>query len=144
MPEKKTKSPARPASRRYLVRIAATMLFYLGTLALAEFMIEQCGVTGFAAGFFASLPGLGFAGVFWIFGALIIEETDEFYRMLYVRQGLIATGITMTAAAVWGFLENYFIIEHIPAFWWPTLWCFGIGIGAISNKIKYGTYGEIR
>ena len=64
--------------------------------------------------------------------------------MLYVRQGLIATGITMTAAAVWGFLENYFIIDHIEAFWWPTLWCFGIGIGAISNKIKYGTFGEIR
>ena len=90
------------------------------------------------------LPGLSFAGVFWIFGALILEEEDEFYRLLYVRQGLIATGVSFTLAAVWGFLETYEQVEAVAAFWWPTLWCVGIGIGAIANKVKYGTYGEIR
>lgn len=132
------------ASHRYLTRMALVMAFYLLTLFLAENMIEERGVTGPLAAFLALLPGLSFAGVVWIFGGLIIEEQDEFYRMLYVRQGLIATAISFTLAAVWGFLETYNIVEPVAAFWWPTIWCFGLGIGAIFNKIKYGTYGEIR
>lgn len=132
------------ASHRYLVRMALTMAFYLITLFLAEHFIEDRGVVGWLAAFLAFLPGLSFAGIIWIFGGLIVEEQDEFFRMLYVRQGLIATGISFTLAAVWGFLETYNIVEPVAAFWWPTIWCFGIGIGAISNKLKYGTYGEIR
>lgn len=132
------------ASHRYLARMAITMAFYLITLFLAEHLIEDRGVTGWPAALLASLPGLSFAGVIWVFGALIIEEQDEFFRMLYVRQGLIATAISFTLAAVWGFLETYKIVDPVAAFWWPTIWCFGLGIGAIFNKLKYGTYGEIR
>ncbi|KEO85671.1 hypothetical protein EH30_14245 [Erythrobacter sp. JL475] len=132
------------ASHRYLARMAITMAFYLITLFLAEHLIEDRGVTGWPAALLASLPGLSFAGVIWVFGALIIEEQDEFFRMLYVRQGLIATAISFTLAAIWGFLETYKIVDPVAAFWWPTIWCFGLGIGAIFNKLKYGTYGEIR
>lgn len=132
------------ASQRYLARMAIVMAFYLLTLFLAENLIEDRGLTGPLAVIVALLPGLSFAGVIWIFGGLIVEEKDEFFRMLYVRQGLIATAISFTLAAVWGFLETYNIVEPVAAFWWPTIWCFGLGIGAIFNKIKYGTYGEIR
>ena len=129
------------ATHRYLWRIAGTMVFYLGSLFLAEYVIEDLLVTGPIAAICAALPGLAFAGMFWFFAALIVEEKDEFFRLLYVRQGLIATGITLTAAAVWGFLERYFIVEHLEAFWWPTIWCFGLGIGAIFNKLKYDAFG---
>ncbi len=132
------------ASRRYLGRIALLMVFYLATLFLAEYLIEDRGVTGAPAALVAFLPGLSFAGVIWVFGGLIVEEQDEFFRMLYVRQGLIATGISFTLAAIWGFLETYHVVEHVAAFWWPTIWCFGIGIGAVANKVTYGTYGECR
>ena len=136
------KRPPKPSTRRYLRRLAATMALYLGSLFLAEYVIEDLLITGPIAAICAALPGLAFAGVFWIFAALIVEEKDEFYRLLYVRQGLIATGITLTAAAIWGFLERYAILPHVEAFWWPTIWCFGLGIGAIFNKIKYDTFGE--
>ncbi len=132
------------ASQRYMARMAIVMAFYLLTLFLAENLIEDRGLEGPLAVLIALLPGLSFAGVIWIFGGLIVEEKDEFYRMLYVRQSLIATAISFTLAAVWGFLETYKIVEPVAAFWWPTMWCFGLGIGAIFNKIKYGTYGEIR
>jgi hypothetical protein len=132
------------AAHLYLTRMAITMAFYLITLFLAEHFIEERGVTGPLAAGLALLPGLSFAGVIWVFGALIVEEEDEFFRMLYVRQGLIATGIAFTLAAIWGFLETYDIVEAVAAYWWPTIWCFGIAIGAIANKIKYDTFGEIR
>ena len=138
-----TKENAR-ATHRYLLRMALTMAFYLITLLMAEHFIEDQGLTGPLAVLIALLPGLSFAGVIWVFGGLIVEETDEFYRMLYVRQGLIATAISFTLAAVWGFLETYNIVEPVAAFWWPTIWCFGLGIGAVFNKVKYGVFGEIR
>ena len=138
-----TKENAR-ASHRYLLRLALTMAFYLITLAIAEHFIDGEGLTGPLAVILALLPGLSFAGVIWVFGGLIVEETDEFYRMLYIRQGLIATAISFTLAAVWGFLETYGQVEPVAAFWWPTIWCFGLGIGAVFNKLKFGTYGEIR
>ena len=136
------KRPPKPSTRRYLWRLAATMALYLASLFLAEYVIEDLLIPGPIAAICAALPGLAFAGVFWIFAALIVEEKDEFYRLLYVRQGLIATGITLTAAAIWGVLERYAILPHVEAFWWPTIWCFGLGIGAIFNKIKYDTFGE--
>lgn len=132
------------ATQRYLARMAIVMAFYLLTLFLAENLIEDRGLEGPLAVVVALLPGLSFAGVIWIFGGLIVEEQDEFYRMLYVRQGLIATAISFTLAAVWGFLETYGQVEPVAAFWWPIMWCAGLGVGAIFNKIKYGTYGEIR
>lgn len=132
------------ASQRYLTRMALVMAFYLLTLFVAENQIDDRGLTGPLAALLALLPGLSFAGVIWIFGALIVEEQDEFFRLLYVRQGLIATGVSFTLAAVWGYLETYRIVDPVVAYWWPTIWCFGIAIGGVANKIKYGTFGEMR
>lgn len=133
-----------PELRRYLWRIVAAMVLYLGSLAACEWLIEDRGLSGPAAYALAALPGLAFAAVPWIFTRLIVEERDEFFRMLYVRQVLVASGLTLTAAAVWGFLETYTPVPHISAFWWPTLWCAGLGVGAIYNKITLGTFGECR
>lgn len=132
------------AAHRYLARLAVVMAFYLVTLFLAEHWIDNEGLSGPLAFALALLPGLSFAGVVLIFGGLIVEEQDEFYRMLYVRQSLIATAISFTLAAVWGFLETYGQVEPVAAFWWPTIWCFGLAIGGVFNKLKYGTFGEMR
>ena len=63
-------------------------------------------------------------------------------RLLYVRQVMVATGLTLTAAAVWGFLETYTPVAPIKAFWWPTLWCVGLGVGGIFNKLTMGSWGQ--
>ncbi|MEL1249128.1 hypothetical protein [Aurantiacibacter gilvus] len=133
---------AKPEKLRYLVRISIALAIYLGSLFAAEILIEDRGMTGWPAYVLAALPGLSFAAIFWIFVRLIVEERDEFFRMLYVRQMMVATGLALTAAAIWGFLETYLPVPHIRAFWWPTIWCFGLGIGAIYNKITMGSFGE--
>ncbi|VVS99950.1 hypothetical protein [Erythrobacter sp. EC-HK427] len=134
----------KPEKRRYLVRMAMAMALYLTSLFAAEVLIEERGLSGWPAYMLAALPGLAFAAVFWIFVRLIVEERDEFFRMLYVRQMMVATGLTLTAAAVWGFMETYLPVPHLAAFWWPTIWCFGTGVGAVYNKITMGSYGECR
>ncbi len=132
----------KPEARRYLLRVALAMVIYLASLFAAEILIEDQGMSGLPAYLLAALPGISFAAVFWIFARLIIEERDEFLRLLYVRQVMVATGIALTAAAVWGFLETYLPVPHVAAFWWPTIWFFGIGVGAFYNKMTMGSAGE--
>lgn len=131
-----------PPQRRYVQRLALAMAIYLGSLFLAEYLIEDRGLTGPGAYALAAIPGLCVASIFWIVGRLIIEQTDEFLRMLLVRQSLIATGLAFTAAAVWGFLEEYLLVAHVSAYWWPVWWCFGLGVGAAVNRATHGTWGN--
>ena len=83
----------KPEVRRYLLRLAIAMAIYIGSLFAAEILIEDGGLSGPPAYALAALPGLAFAAVPWIFTRLIIEERDEFQRLLYVRQVMVAPGV---------------------------------------------------
>ena len=128
----------RLAQRRYVVRVAVSMAAYLITLALAIRLVRDGTLVGPLAWTLAFLPGLSVAGVFWAVGRLLIEETDEFVRMLLVRQVLIATAITLSAATVYGFLENFGLVGHIDAFYIAILWFVGLGVGALVNRLTLG------
>ena len=130
-----------PANRRYAWRMAAAMSGYLVTLFAAEILIEDRGLTGPAAWLLALLPGLCVAAVFWALGRLLIEEQDEYRRMLLVRQILVATGITMMVATIYGFLEMYRLVPHVDAFYLTWLFFIGLGVGAIVNKFTLGDSG---
>lgn len=122
-----------PAARRYARRLFVAMAAYLVTLALAVAFVRDGGVTGPLAWLLALLPGLCVASVFWAFGRLLVEETDEYQRMLLVRQSLIATGFTLTIATLWGFLEMFGLVPHVDVFYLVVLWFLGLGIGSCYN-----------
>jgi hypothetical protein len=130
-----------PAHRRYVVRVFIAMVGYVATLFLAEYLIDDRGVTGPLAWLVALLPGLCVASVFWAIGRLLIEETDEYLRSLLVRQMLVATGLTMVVATIYGFLENYGLVGHIDAFYLTVLFFVGLGIGSIVNRLTLGDGG---
>ena len=135
-------SHQRSAQRRYVIRIAISMAAYLVTLALAIRLVRDGTLVGPLAWALAFLPGLSVAAVFWAVGRLLIEETDEFVRMLLVRQVLIATAITLSAATVYGFLENFGLVGHIDAFYIAILWFVGLGVGALVNRLTLGASGS--
>lgn len=133
----------REAQRRYTKRVALFTSLYL--LALAVMTIADKNGVGLQAVrvVLATLPGLAIIGVFWAIGRLIVEERDEFLRMLTIRQSLIATALALSAASVWGFLETADIVVHLDAYWWAVVWFGGIGVGAVMNRMKYGSWGAM-
>lgn len=131
----------KPAMRRHLISIAGSMIIYGISLTAAEVLVERGGLTGPAAWAIAATPGLCVGALVFFFARLVIEEQDEFIRLLYVRQGAVATVVSLTIAGVWGFLERYVGLPAIEAFWWPTIWCFAMPLGMIYNKITMGTVG---
>jgi hypothetical protein len=58
--------------------------------------------------------------------------------MLLVRQTLWASGFALSAATIWGFLESFELVDHVPVYWVSALWFLGLGIGALINRLTIG------
>ncbi len=124
-----------PAQRRYsrsvLLLSAAYAVILFGTVG---FFHHHPGIADPRAYAIAALPALPIVGVIAAIGRYMIEEADEYLRMLRVRQALVATGITLGLATVWGFVEDAGLAPHVPAYHVAVLWFAGFGVGACVNK----------
>jgi hypothetical protein len=72
-------------------------------------------------------------------GRYLVDEQDEYVRMLTVRQTLWATGFALSIATVWGFLESFDMVGHIESYYVATLWFGGLGFGSLMNRLTLGT-----
>ena len=131
-----------PAMRNYLIRLAVLMTIYLVTLLAAVTAFKTLNISGIAAYALAVLPALPIIGVFWAVMRLLVEETDEFIRMMQVRQSLVATGFCLTVMTVWEFLQNFDLVPPgNGGFGAAFFWFMGLGVGALYNKLTLGTAG---
>jgi len=129
------------AQARYVKRVALFTSLYLVAVASLSFFGDDAGPQALRV-LLALLPGLAIIGVFWAIGRLMVEEEDEFLRMLTVRQSLVATAVALSAASIWGFLESADLVPHLDAWWWATAWFFGLFVGALVNRVQHGTWGS--
>jgi hypothetical protein len=131
-----------PAIRRYLIRLAVMMTVYVVALLVAVTAFKSDAVTGIAAYALAIAPALPIIGVFWAVMRFLVEEPDEFIRMLLVRQSLVATGFCLTVMTVWEFLQNFDLVpQGNGGFGAAFFWFIGLFVGAIYNKLTLGTAG---
>jgi hypothetical protein len=119
--------------RRYLLRLLVAMTGYTITLGMAVALVRDGNLSGPLAWLLALLPGLCVVGVFWAYARLLIEEKDEYLRMLLVRQSLIATAFTLSIATMWGFLATFGQAPAMGTFYIAALWFVGLGIGQAWN-----------
>ena len=128
--------PSTPAQRRYtrgvLLLSVAYALILFGTVG---FFRNHPGIADPSAYVIAALPALPIVGIVAAVGRYMVEERDEYLRMLMVRQALIATAITLAVATVWGFVEDAGLAPHVPAFYAAVLWFAGFGVGACANRL---------
>ncbi len=61
--------------------------------------------------------------------------------MLMVRQILWASGLTLSIATAWGFLDNFRLVGHADGYWLIAIWFAGLGLGGIVNKLTLGDGG---
>lgn len=121
------------ADRRYLGRVMLLTLLYLGAMFAASRLIRSGQVEGWPAYLLAVLPGLLLAATFVALGRMIVEEKDEYRRMLLVRQTLIATGFTLSAITIWGHMELFGFVPRFDAIYIMVLWAVGLVLGSLYN-----------
>ncbi len=131
-----------PAIRMYLIRLFVLMSLYLIMLLAAVTAFKSHSVSGVPAYALAIAPALPIIGVFWAVMRLLIEEPDEFVKLMHVRQCLIATGFCLTVMTIWEFLQNF---DLVPAgnggFGAAFFWFMGLGVGALYNWWTVGRDG---
>ena len=131
-----------PAQKRYTHRVLTLMTAYAALLVLANLLFERTEPTGAAAWGIALLPALPVIGVFFVIGRLLVELSDEYVRMLMVRQTLVATATMLALATAYGFLEDFGLTPHLPAYYAAVLWFAGLGVGGCLNAFLERDRGE--
>jgi hypothetical protein len=134
--------PPSSPRRRYRRRIGNSTAIYVASLLAAKYLISRDLVEGPVVWILGLIPGLAVVGIFYAIAMLIIEQKDEFIRMLIVRQTLIGTAVALSISTVWGFLENFGLVAHVDSYWVAIIWFFGFGLGGFINRISHGTWGD--
>lgn len=130
-----------PAYRRYLRRMAGSAVLYIAAIMLAVRVLHHHAALGPLTVGVALLPGLAVLGMIWGFARLLLELDDEFLRMLEIRKALVATGLTLAVASVWGLLEIFTDVSRLDVFWIFPIWAMGLVVGGIVNKLTVGVGG---
>ncbi|MEH3099733.1 hypothetical protein [Sphingomonas adhaesiva] len=124
------------ARRRYNRDILIASAVYGASLILGSIWFrDHPGNSGVLAFLAALVPGLSIVAIFGVIGRYLVEEHDEYQRMLRIRQALIASAVALGLSTLWGFLENYGLAPHLAVFWVAVIWFAGFAIGALINRV---------
>ena len=111
------------------------MLAYAAILMIVVYGFNRHLLSGTPAYVAAILPALPIIGVFGAIGRYLVEEADEYVRMLTIRQTLYASGFALSIATIWGFLEAFDLVDHIESYYVAVLWFAGLGFGSCMNAL---------
>jgi hypothetical protein len=126
------------AWKRYNWRVIWLSLLYGIALVGAVYGFKHHLLSGGAAYVAAVLPALPIIGIFAAIGRYLVEEQDEYVRMLMVRQTLWASGFALSLATAWGFLESFELVGHVDAYYIAVAWFAGLGLGGCINRFTLG------
>ena len=115
------------AHKRYVVRTMAFMSGYAVVNVAAIFGAFDDIASPVAAWGLALTVSAPVVGQIWATSSLM-RESDEFVRAVVAKQFILASGLAMAVASVWGFGESYAAAPHLPAWLiYPLFWgCFGV------------------
>lgn len=130
-----------PAWKRYNWRVLWLSLVYVLFLLSAVYGFKHRLFSGPLAYAVAILPALPIIGIIGAIGRYLVEERDEYVRMLMVRQTLWASGFSLSAATIWGFLESFGLIGRVDGYYVVIAWFLGLGVGGVVNKLTLGDGG---
>ena len=104
---------ATPAGRRYAARLMASMAVYAAIFFSARpFTVLYASVPlrwGIALGLAGSV-----VGVLAAIGRYLVEEDDEYLRMRQAQAVILATGLTLSACTLWGYLAVMRLVRDLP------------------------------
>lgn len=134
--------PKTPAVRRYIRIHLVLSVLYVALVLLASGFVPDDAKPTPGVIFWAVLPGLVVLGWIWNMGRFLMELEDEFLRVLEIRKALVATGLTLGIAGGWGLIELFAQVPKLPVFFIFPIWCLGLAVGSLVNRVTMGTSGE--
>lgn len=129
--------PVRAPIRRYLWRFMPAMGLYVIVLFVSLRLYRAYDLAEPLLWLVAVAPALPLIAAIGAIGLYLKEEDDEFQRALAVASYVLATGLMLAIATVWGFLEQFGLAPHVPA--WAAFPLLALCL-VPSQIIIYGKY----
>lgn len=129
--------PLTKAGRRYISRLAPTMLVYLLFVFITQWTFHHLHPTGLIVYVLAILPALPLVGSLAVVGLYIAEESDEFERSILVQSMLWGLGVALAIGTVWGSLEDFANAPHLSAFYVFLFFWIVMGISQPFIRRRY-------
>ncbi len=128
---------SRPAWRRYMARFSVAMGTYVATLLGVDYLVRH----GLAPGkpwlyLVAIAPAIPVAAVVVIVLRYLLEEEDEYQRMLSIRAYVMAAGLTLTVCTGWGFLQDFAGLPQISLTHVFVLFCVCQGLTTAWTRVR--------
>lgn len=128
------------AGRRYVQRMGAVALVYLGTVWVITRYIHQHHPTGSKLFVLAAVPAFDVIAMLVVVGMYLREEVDEFKRYQLIISILWAIGFTLALMAFIDFLRSYQSIAAPPPFMEFTVFWISMalvqGILSFRNRVS--------
>lgn len=125
-----------PYMRRYTIRVLLFMASYVviltSSLTFARGNTEHSQATLIGLALISAFPIIG---VFWAIFRLLVEIDDEYQRLLFAKQTLLATAITLVIVTVWQFLSVYEVVATGPE-WMGAIWFAMLGVAGPIARWK--------
>ncbi|MFN3864758.1 MAG: hypothetical protein ACK4RT_10810 [Erythrobacter sp.] len=131
-----------PAMRRYFAVHIGLSVLYIALVGFASLFIPDDAAPTPGVIMFALLPGLVVLGWIWNMGVLLVTMEDEYLRMLEVRKMLWASAITLSICGGWGLVELFATVPRLPVFFVFPIWCVGLALGQLINRLTLGASGD--
>jgi hypothetical protein len=128
---------SRPAWRRYMIRFSLAMGAYIGTLLPVDYLAHR-GMMPAKPWLYlvAVAPAIPVAAVVVIVLRYLLEEDDEYQRMLSIRAYIAATGLLLTVCTGWGFLQDFGGLPQISLHHVFVLFCVCQGLTTAWIKVR--------
>ena len=128
-------------TRFFRIHLVLSVL-YLALVALASHFVPDDAAPSAKVILLALLPGLVIVGWIWNMGRYYLRMEDEYLRMLEIRKALVATALTLAIAGGWGLIELFAQVPRLPVFFIFPIWCVGLAVGQVVNKLRWGDGGD--
>jgi hypothetical protein len=123
--------------KRHQRRVWPTLAVYAVVLAGVMWLFQSHPPTGALKYLAAMAPAVQLLAVVWLFGRYVYEETDEYRRWLVILTLLIAIGLVLSICIVWGFLEAFAGIPHVPLYHVATLFVVAQTVASVIVSLRY-------
>lgn len=107
-----------------------SMGLYVITLCAVVYLTDRGMVAGPLLYGLAALPGLAIAGQIFV-TLRYLKQADEYIRTLLAKRLIVASLGTFALISVWGFLETFANVAHLPGWSAYCLMWFLFGLSGL-------------
>ena len=115
------------AQRRYLLRFTLASGLYMVGMGIAIAVHDDVS-DPVLLGLLALLPALPAVAMALTFRTYLSTETDEYLRHRLTQSALGGLWAVLVLGVIYGFIETFAPVPHIPVWWVLPVWAVGMGL----------------